>query len=159
MPIRVAVSLPEVVDLLHRLCVADPRAARELLLTTRVPCRPEAMADLGIGVAVGEPQPVVGLLGLLNALFGTAEDTGMPAISIFATLRCSTNPQHQLVPGQRVGAPCAVEGCDGQIALGLPTGAGVTPAGLAALKAYQAEIQEVDAHGHPVDPPDEEPDA
>lgn len=79
---KTQVTLQEVVNLLRALNRRDPEAVHALI-ETRVPCN-QLLADhptvqVMEQFAEGQPQYVVGLLGVLNGLFGMDEN-GMGAI-------------------------------------------------------------------------------
>lgn len=74
------VTPKDVVDLLNYIRITDP-AACEALMSARVPANDELCTHASIQTAeafteAGQPKPiaVVGLLGVLNGLFGTNED-------------------------------------------------------------------------------------
>lgn len=74
--LKQTVSIDEVIALLNDAFEKDPEAIHELV-TTRVPCN-EAMADhptIQVGVNwKGTSKYVVGVIGILNGIFGTADD-------------------------------------------------------------------------------------
>ena len=73
MPIKQAVTLDQALDLLNQATALDPKAMWDLV-GSRVPCN-GAMADhptVQCGQGEGGPY-TVGLLGILNGLFGTSD--------------------------------------------------------------------------------------
>jgi len=66
-------SINKAIDVLNRFTAADPVAMR-LLIETRIQCSEELAKDPTCQVASGKTGPMVGLLGILNGLFGSYED-------------------------------------------------------------------------------------
>jgi hypothetical protein len=72
MPIHTVVTFQHALDLLNEVVLLDPVAAHALI-EHRVPCNDGLAQHPTVQVAQGEEQGtcVVGLLGILNGLFGT----------------------------------------------------------------------------------------
>lgn len=76
-----SVTIQEVLALLNAITLTDPKAATELI-NARVPCNEELANHPTIQVGKDDDgQIVVGILGVLNGLFGT-DDRGMGPIAV-----------------------------------------------------------------------------
>lgn len=64
-----SITVDDVLDVLNRATEADPEAMRALV-RDRVPCNQQLADDPTIQVGVKRGSPRVGLLGIINGLFG-----------------------------------------------------------------------------------------
>lgn len=106
--LRVLISVADTVALLNVALAADPQAL-SLLVEQRVPCN-DALArhpTIMVGSAA-DGTPLLGLLGLLNGLFG-ADASGFGAIAAVYDVVCPADPQHD-GPHALVGDPCPMCG-------------------------------------------------
>jgi hypothetical protein len=116
MPLRESVSLDQALYLLNEIVALDPKAA-EALVETRVVCN-KALADhptiqVGLGIEEDGDSFQVGILGLLNGMFG-ADDEGYGQIAAWYNVVCPNDDhgEHDLP----VGKPCPT--CETPLILG-----------------------------------------
>lgn len=83
MPLRETATIDDAIAFLNHLLKVDAEAIRALV-ETRVPCGEALTNHPTVQVqAHGSEPPSVGLLGLLNGLFGTEPDGGGPIAAVF----------------------------------------------------------------------------
>lgn len=114
MPIKESVTIDEAIDLLNSAIKADKRAMHNLI-EARVMCNKELANHPTIQISSYhvEGQYVVGLLGILNGLFGI-DKRGWGAIAAVFGVICLN--KHVTQPEDNVGDPCAV--CGEKLLLG-----------------------------------------
>jgi hypothetical protein len=82
MPIKESVTIDEAIAVLNRALEKDPAAISELFLRNRSQCN-DLLADdetIQVGHIFGETECTVGVLGILNGIFGIHDETGYGAI-------------------------------------------------------------------------------
>jgi hypothetical protein len=82
MMIRTTIALDEVIDYLNELIETD-RPAMAALIANRVPCNPAMANHPTVQVQAQHGGYLVGMLGILNGLFGTFEDGWGPIVFVF----------------------------------------------------------------------------
>jgi hypothetical protein len=112
-------SISHAVAVLNEAAAADPMALAALI-AARVECNDALAAHPSIQVGPGESggPPVVGLLGILNGIFGNAAD-GWGAIAAVYDVDCPRGCRETPARG-RIGDPC--ETCGATLVLGRLTG-------------------------------------
>lgn len=112
--IRSSVTVDRVLEVLNRAVEADPEAMHSLI-EHRVYCNDRLAVDPDIQVAVQpDHKQTVGLLGLLNGLFGN--QSGWGAIAATFELKCSQDPKHELKTNQQLLENCPV--CGAKVIIG-----------------------------------------
>jgi hypothetical protein len=111
------VTIGEVVDVLNR-AIAEDRDAVNRLMQTRVPCN-KALADdptiqVLADVVDGKHVYKVGLLGVLNGLFGCDPVSGGALIGVWGVV--CTHCDFKVAEGMVVGDSCV--GCGEELSLG-----------------------------------------
>ena len=102
--IKTQISIAEALRVLNELVKIDPEAMKELV-ELRVECN-ETMANFyGVQVLADGEKYKVGLLGVLNALFGESE-TGFGIISATSELICPNGHKPDKDSGAKNGDGC-----------------------------------------------------
>jgi len=113
--IKEHITVLEVIRILNEMVVSDPEAVRALI-ETRVSCN-ESLADHPSVQVQAAPDGSfqVGLLGVLNGLFGTDDEGWGPIAACFAVV-C---PEHGKIEGKGVaGDRCPERRCGRRLQLG-----------------------------------------
>lgn len=112
--IRSRISVDRVLEVLNRAIEADPEAMHNLI-EHRVYCNDKLAVDPDIQVAIQpDNEQTVGLLGILNGLFGN--QSGWGAIAAKFELKCSQDSQHELKTDQQLLEDCPV--CGARVIIG-----------------------------------------
>lgn len=114
--IRETITVDRALEVLNRALKADPEAIRELILH-KIECNDELADDPEIQIGLydmGGPTTTVGILGLLNGLFG--EQEGWGALCAVFDLKCSQDPTHEVEDDRELAGRCST--CDSLLILG-----------------------------------------
>ncbi len=111
-----SITIQHVLDVLNEAVKAD-KAAIKNLIAQRVTCNKQLADHPTIQVAQNKEgnEWEVGFLGVLNGLFGAAED-GWGAIGAIYEVVCPADYNHSTGEGQKTGDKCSV--CGEQLVLG-----------------------------------------
>ncbi len=112
MTIKESITVDDALEVLNRMLETDPQATREIFLFGRVPCNKALADDPTIQVKTyqvkkGEPKLSVGVLGVLNGLFGIDEG-GWGPISVNVELVCSKGCEIPEGIPRQIGGQCPV---------------------------------------------------
>lgn len=92
--IRQSITVDQALEVLNRAVESDPEAIKNLI-ETRIPCNDKLSADPEIQVGIYHiGKPTVGVLGLLNGLFG--EQDGWGAFCAVFKVKCSQDASHDV---------------------------------------------------------------
>lgn len=112
--IRESITIDDALEVLNRAVQADPQAMWNLC-ESRVPCNEILAEDPSIQVAVRvEGDHTVGLIGILNGLFG--EQDGWGPICVSYEVVCSKDHSHDSGLSLRISEACPV--CGSELILG-----------------------------------------
>ena len=94
--IKESITIDEVLDALNRMVSIDNEAMKDLCFQ-RVRCNKKMSHDMDVQVVFDDSgQPMVGLLGVLNGLFGHDETKGFGPIAAKITTQCSRDRKHNI---------------------------------------------------------------
>ena len=112
--IRNSITVDQVLEVLNRAVAADKDALKQLL-QARISCNDKLASDPEIQVGCYHTgKPTIGVLGLLNGLFG--EQEGWGAIVAVFKLQCSMDASHDV--NEVIGETDRCPICKSQMVLG-----------------------------------------
>lgn len=115
MSIKESITVDDALEVLNRMLETDPEAARQLFIFGRVPCNEALAEDPTINVKAyrnprepeAAPKYSVGILGVLNGLFGMDEG-GWGPITTNVQLVCSKGCEIPEGVPRQIGGLCPV---------------------------------------------------
>ena len=107
MPIKESITVDDALEVLNRMLKTDPEATKKLVIDGQVTCNEALSEDPTIQVRGyarkgAVPPPAVGILGVINGLFGV-DDKGVGPIAVKTTVGCPNGHDGEGIIGMMCG--------------------------------------------------------